>query len=89
MVTVCTSSCNIKHSASIYTVYVCVSYYSHNKQRLFLEQHPQLGICKRDACLLNLDVNILGGRVRTAKKNAEALVVASKENGLEINDDKS
>jgi len=29
------------------------------------------------------DVNILGGSIRTIKKNAEALVVASKETGLE------
>jgi len=33
------------------------------------------------------DVNILGGSVytRTVKKNAEALVAATKENGLEVN----
>ena len=35
------------------------------------------------------DVNILGGSVRTIKKNAEALVVASKEIGLEVNADKT
>ena len=29
------------------------------------------------------DVNILGGSVRTVKENAEALVVATKEIGLE------
>jgi len=34
-------------------------------------------------------VNILGGRVRTIKENAEALVVASKEIGLELNADKT
>jgi len=34
------------------------------------------------------DVNILGGSVHTIKKNAEALVVASKETGLEVNADK-
>ena len=34
------------------------------------------------------DVNILGGSVHTIKKNAEALVVASKEIGLEVNGDK-
>ena len=33
------------------------------------------------------DVNILGGAIHTIKKNAEALVVASKENGLEVNAD--
>jgi hypothetical protein len=35
------------------------------------------------------DVNILGGRVYTIKKSTEALVVASKEIGLEVNTDKS
>ena len=36
------------------------------------------------------DVNILGGNVRTIeKKNAEALIVASKENGLDVNADKT
>ena len=30
-------------------------------------------------------VNILGGSVRTVKKNAEALVAATKEIGLEVN----
>ena len=31
------------------------------------------------------DVNILGGSVDTVKKNAEALVAATKEIGLEVN----
>ena len=35
------------------------------------------------------DVNILGGSLHTIKKNAEALVVASKEIGLEVNADKT
>ena len=35
------------------------------------------------------DVNILGESVHTVKKNAEALVVASKEIGLEVNADKT
>jgi len=34
------------------------------------------------------NVNILGGRVNTLQANAEALVVASKESGLEVNADK-
>ena len=33
------------------------------------------------------DVNILGGSVHTVKKNAEALVVATKEIGLVVNAD--
>jgi len=35
------------------------------------------------------DVNILGGSVHIIKKNTKALVVASKENGLEVNADKT
>jgi len=35
------------------------------------------------------DVNILGGSVHTIKENAEALVVASKETGIEVNVDKT
>ena len=31
------------------------------------------------------DVNILGGSVHTVKKNAEAVVAATKETGLEVN----
>ena len=31
------------------------------------------------------DVNILGGSVHTVKKNAESLVTATKEIGLEVN----
>ena len=34
-------------------------------------------------------VNILGGSVLSIQKNAEALVVASKETGLEVNADKT
>jgi len=34
-------------------------------------------------------VNILGGNIHTIKKNKEALVVASKENELEVNADKT
>jgi hypothetical protein len=34
-------------------------------------------------------LGILGGSVHTVKKNAEALVVASKENGLEVDADKT
>jgi len=35
------------------------------------------------------DVNILGGSIRAVKENAEALVVAAKETGLEVNADKT
>ena len=36
-----------------------------------------------------VDVNILGRSIHIIKKNAEALVVANKENGLEVNADKT
>ena len=35
------------------------------------------------------DVNVLGGSVHTVKENTEALLVASKETGLEVNADKT
>jgi len=35
------------------------------------------------------DVNVLGGSVRTIKINTEALIVISKENGLEENANKT
>ena len=35
------------------------------------------------------DVNILGGSVHTEKKNAKALVAATKEIGIEVNADKT
>jgi len=35
------------------------------------------------------DVNILGGSVHTVKENAESLVVANKEIGLEVNADET
>jgi hypothetical protein len=35
------------------------------------------------------DVNILGGSVQTVKENVEALVVVTKEIGLEVNCDKT
>jgi len=35
------------------------------------------------------DVNILGGSIHTLKENAEALVAATKEIGLEVNPDKT
>jgi len=35
------------------------------------------------------DVNILGGSIRTLKENAEALVAATRENGLEVSADRT
>jgi hypothetical protein len=34
------------------------------------------------------DVNILGGSIHTVRKNTEALLITSKETGLEVNADK-
>ena len=39
--------------------------------------------------LLAYDINILGGSIHTVKENAEALVVATKEIGLEVNADRT
>jgi sorting nexin-29 len=52
-----------------------------NQDSLKLNSKPQL--------LVYADVNILGGSVHAVKENAEALVVSSKEIGLEVNDDKT
>jgi hypothetical protein len=35
------------------------------------------------------EINILGGSIHTVKKNTEALVVATKQNGLEVNAEKT
>jgi hypothetical protein len=35
------------------------------------------------------DVNMVGGSIHTIKEKAEALVLASKESGLEVNADKT
>jgi len=35
------------------------------------------------------DVNILGGNIHTLKENAEALIPATRENGLEVSADKT
>jgi hypothetical protein len=35
------------------------------------------------------DVNIMGGSIHTVRENAEALVVITKETGLELNADKT
>jgi hypothetical protein len=44
---------------------------------------------KHEVLVYTEDVNILGGSITTRKKNTEALVVASKETGLEVNVDKT
>ena len=49
---------------------------------LKLNDMHQLLVC-------SVDVKILGGSVHTIKENAEALVVASKEIGLEVNADET
>ena len=53
-----------------------------NKDGLKLNGTHQLLVCADD-------VNILGGSVHTVQENAEALLVASKQTGLEVNVDKT
>jgi hypothetical protein len=43
----------------------------------------------RDEIHVVYDVNIFGGSVHTVKENAEALVDATKEIGVEVNTDKT
>jgi hypothetical protein len=44
---------------------------------------------KGDALWLLEDVNILGGSIHNIRKNTEALVIGSKETGLEVNAEKT
>ena len=46
-------------------------------------------VCAHQLLVYADDVNILGGSVHTIKTNAEALVVSSKEIGLEVSADKT
>ena len=46
-------------------------------------------ICVHQLLAYADDVNILGGSVHTLKENAEALVAATREIGLEVNADKT
>ena len=39
--------------------------------------------------LFRADVNVLGGSVNSIRRNTEALVITSKETGLEVNADKT
>ena len=61
-----------------------------------LEYSIRRGLVNRDGLKLNGthqllvyadDVNILGGTIHTIKENAEALILANKETGLEVNAD--
>jgi len=45
--------------------------------------------CMHQLLVSSDDVNMLGGSIPTIKENAEALLVASKENGLKVNADKT
>jgi hypothetical protein len=63
------------------------------ENRLALEYAIRRVLVSQDGLKLNgthqllvcADVNILGGNVHNIQKNAEALVVANKEIGLEVN----
>jgi hypothetical protein len=45
--------------------------------------------CTHQLLVYAYDVNKLGRSIHTVKENAEALIVASKETGLEVTADKS
>jgi hypothetical protein len=45
--------------------------------------------CTHQLLVYDEDVNILGGSIHTIRKNTEALVIASKKIGLEVNAEKS
>ena len=72
-------------------------FYSHYFSTLLKVRHQE-GSGKKDGFKLNGtdqllayadDVNILVGSIYTVKENAEALVIAAKEIGLEVNADKT
>jgi hypothetical protein len=55
-------------------------------------QANQLGLklnAPRQLLVYGGDVNILGGSIHTIKKNTEALIIVSKEIGLEVNGEKT
>jgi hypothetical protein len=52
-------------------------------------QTPDKEVDIRNITVYISDFNMLGGSVHTLKENAEALVVATKEIGLEVNADKT
>ena len=56
--------------------------------KLFLESYLKLNGTHQLLAYAD-DVNILGESVHTVKENAEALVLATKEIGLEVNADKT
>ena len=56
--------------------------------KLFLESYLELNGTHQLLAYAD-DVNILGESVHTVKENAEALVLATKEIGLEVNADKT
>ena len=45
--------------------------------------------CKHQLLVYTDDVNIWGGSIHTVRKNTEAIVIASKEIGLDINAEKT
>jgi len=63
-----------------------------SKYGIIRDKTNQDGLKLNGAHLLLLyadDHNMLGGRIHTIKKNTEALLVASKQIGVEVNSDKT
>jgi hypothetical protein len=58
-------------------------------RRVQINQDGVKLIGKHQLLLHDDDVNILGGNLHNIKENAEALLVASKETGLEVYADKT
>ena len=74
---------SVTHSIAVQLSFkVCIKKVQVNQDDLKLNgTHQQLAYAD--------DVNILRGSIHTVKENAEALVVATKEIGLEVNADKT
>jgi hypothetical protein len=68
---------------------ILVSYSTPSLAYCFIYQQEVLRRNQKASFSAACTSDVLGGSVHTVKKNAEALVVATKETGLEVNADKS
>ena len=64
-------------------------YVQRNSEALLLQPLLQWKTNKQYIFYVFIAFNILGGSIHTVKENAEALVVATKEIGLQVNADKT